>query len=237
MPNLKKDSLEALIDLIVEMLPASSAEELVRTSKLTTPAIKEAQARISQGQSPYHVLTQLDSRDYGVDKQSRAVRALNDDYGPLSDPVHHGSGSDSDIQAFWSGTHFGTAKAAEDRINQTLVKDPAIYPAVLKRREDALRSEDAIYGPSAYGGDTQTDLESLLSTARENYGPWMPSKYDIDTVQYENIAEDPGSVSFVNTRQDVRSPQSQFNPNWRHLRDLLASTIPATALATSLDDE
>ena len=93
MPNLKKDSLEALIDLIVEMLPASSAEELVRTSKLTTPAIKEAQARISQGQSPYHVLTQLDSRDYGVDKQSRAVRALNEDYGPLSDPVHHGSGS------------------------------------------------------------------------------------------------------------------------------------------------
>ena len=48
--------------------------------------------------------------------------------------------------------------------------------------------------------------------------------------------EDPGSLSYINVRPNVRSRFAMHNPNWRHLKDMLAGTGALTLLTIPGED-
>ena len=200
---------------LYHILKSMGLIKLLRGWKHLPGSADRAAARIKKGESPYFVLSE--ENGIPMDQQSRALRAMKSGYGSSKDEVYHGSFSD--IDSFRPGTHFGTKRAANEAIgggpeSRHLASEHrgALYPVSLSESKHADRTIDIL-----------NDLETPpLSKFIRELDPSIRRK-NIDTLKYTNEAEDAGSISFINTKPNVRGRYAAHNPNWIKLRDLLAT--------------
>lgn len=107
------------------------------------------------------------------------------------------------------------------------------YPVVLRNKRDAAKTFDI--DQMGEGFSISEFMDASNNPGKYGFGPGareitddgklkdFKNIKDFDTLNYENLMEDSGSTSYINAKENVRSPNAQFNPNWSNLKDLLAS--------------
>lgn len=232
--------------LLKAFLKSMDLEHLFTGWKGSHAAERRAIARIKKGESPYYVLTE--ENKIPVDLKSRNLRALKEGYGNPRDEVYHGTLTDTDeperlldkqmeidfenfpnigITNFWEKSHFGDSKAALSRIRDkgNYSKDPyyglgaSMYPVRLKEKSSAVKTKDL-----EDGDWFDPSLADYIEAVKEKGG--LPS----ETMWYDNFIESEGAPSYINVNPNVRGRFAMHNPNWTHLKDLLAGAGGLTLL-------
>lgn len=213
--------------------------------------------RIQKGESPYYALTKENNID--TSPLARMTRGMEEGYATKrEDELVHGSRDD--IMEFRPGTHFGTPEAANKRLNQNLnalvfqrpdspvlgrIRDHNLdssyfgtpdknslyatnYPVALKDKHRSRETADIM-------GDAEHWPLSRYFKDAEEIADTPLNRSEIEALHYENMVEDRGNLSYINTKPNVRSRHAMFNPNWRRFRDLLAVGLPLS-LFTGVDD-
>ena len=232
---------------LFKFLKSMDLDHLFKGWKGSKAAERRAISRIKKGESPYYVLTE--ENKIPVDDNSRRIRAMKEGDGAPKDELYHSTWRNYDY--FLPGSHFGTKQAALDNYipgpNEYLyVRDPAdrssrnihsvrevqepdheglTIPVLVNEKRQAVRTRDHF---DEVGETDLSDYYQYIDPAL------LRSK--LNTLVYENTMEDPGSLSYINVRPNVRSRFAMHNPNWRHLKDMLAGTGALTLLPIPGED-
>ena len=147
------------------------------------------------------------------------------------------------------GIHFGTPKAAQDRIGDLWNTQDTnrVYPAMLrannplKMRDRGTWTVDRILPELKKRGFSNEEINAALRQAGR-VGPEIQGLRDLinskgyDSVVYKNNVEDTGHKSYIiMDPARIRSPFAKFDPAKLHSRNLLAGTAGAAA-APALDE-
>ena len=120
------------------------------------------------------------------------------------------------------------------------------YPVVLRNKNESAQTFDI--DQTGDGSDIYEYMDASNNPGKYGFGSGareitddgklkdFKNTKDFDTLNYENLMEDSGSTSYINAKENVRSPHSQFNPNWSKFKDLLASGAPLAMLIPQIKE-
>lgn len=150
--------------------------------------------------------------------------------------VYHGTNYKSPIDEFFLGTHFGTSKAASDRVKDT-GKSGSIYPAYLKIENPKIYDDDPFFYAKAESGEPKDiaevffaisliDESAVDQVAKAQEVSIEAGKQELrrklsdtgyDGIKYVNWFEDSGSDSYVafepNQIKSATGNRGTFNPS------------------------